>query len=52
MKKSERKHNGEWKSNRKNKGMLGNLPGKWHQKAKGYEKETEKSNQDDEGSIC
>lgn len=31
----------------KNKGM----PGNWHQKAKGHEKETEKNNQDEE-STC
>lgn len=37
---------------KKNEGMLGNWPGKWHQNAKGHEKETEKSNQEDEGSIC
>lgn len=32
--------------------MPGNWPGKWHQNEKGHEKETESSNQDDEGSIC
>lgn len=37
---------------KKNEGMLGNWPGKWHQNAKGHEKETEKSNQEDEGSVC
>lgn len=34
----------EKRTNRKNKRMPCNWPDKWHQKAKGYEKETEKSN--------
>lgn len=37
---------------KKNEVMPGNQPGKWCQNVKGHEKETEKSNQEDKGSVC